>query len=216
MEEEGYLNSVVSAEIKLPKAATKIIEILNEEEISEIFKYLENKKINHQRDLTIVMTFLECGVRLEELTIVKLSNIKLNQNTLKVLGKGNKERIVSYGVNLQKMLYKYINQERPVPANKKVDSLFLKQDGMPISQAVIKKLFRQMKEKLDIEKLHPHIFRHTYCTMYLANGGDIFSLKQSTGHESFEILNNYVHLASSLSNIKNKSLSLIDGMKLKV
>lgn len=136
------------------------------------------------------------------------------ENTLKVLGKGDKERIVSYGVNLQKIVFKYINQERPEPASKKIDSLFLKNDGVPITQATIKQLFRRLKDKLKMEKLHPHLCRHTFCTMYLANGGDIFSLKQMTGHESFEILNNYVHLASSMVSIKNRSLSLLDDMEM--
>jgi len=216
MEEEGYLNSSVSSQIRLPKATSKVIEILNEEEIKEIFKYLESKKENHLRDILLLMLLIECGLRLEEITIIKFSNIKPNQNTIKVLGKGNKERIVSFGVNLQKMLFKYINQERPEPANKKIDSLFLKKDGMPISQATIKQLFRRLKGKAKMEKLHPHLCRHTFCTMYLAQGGNIFSLKQITGHESFEILNNYVHLASTITNIRDKSLSLLDGMKLKI
>ena len=216
MEEEGYLARNVSAEIKLPKATKKVLEILSEEEISEIFRCLESKNKNCFRDLLIIMVLFECGLRLEEATTLKLQNINIKQNTMKVLGKGNKERVVSYGVNVQKMLFKYINQERSEPANKKIDSLFLKNDGYPITQSTIKQLFRRLKGKLKMEKLHPHLLRHTYCTMYLANGGDIFSLKQSTGHESFEILNNYVHLAGAIVNIKNKSLSLIDGMKLKI
>ncbi len=216
MEEEGYLDRSISAEIKLPKATKKVLEILSEEEISEIFKYLESKSENHFRDLLIIMVLLECGLRLEEATTLKLSNINIKQNTMKVLGKGNKDRVVSYGVNVQKMFFKYINQERPEPAHKKIDSLFLKSDGNPITQSTIKQLFRRLKLKLKMEKLHPRLCRHTYGTMYLASGGDNFSLRQSTGHESFEILNNYVHLAGAIANIKNKSLPLIDGMKLKI
>ncbi len=216
MEDEGYLDKNVSTEIRLPKATRKIMEILSEEDINEIFKYLETKSENHFRDILIIMVLLECGLRLEEATTLKLQNINIKQNTMKVLGKGNKERIISYGVNVQKMFFKYINQERPEPINKKVDGLFLKSDGSPITQSTIKQLFRRIKDKLKMEKFHPHLCRHTYCTMYLANGGDIFALKQSTGHESFEILNNYVHLASAIVNMKTKSLSLLDGMKLKI
>ena len=94
--------------------------------------------------------------------------------------------------------------------------MFLKCDGTPITQSTIKQLFRRLKDKLGMEKLHPHLCRHTFCTLYLVNGGDIFSLKQLTGHESFEILNNYVHLASSTVNMKGKSLSILDTMKLKI
>lgn len=215
IEDEGYLDNVVSKDIKLPKASAPAVEILTEDEIKKILKYLEDKKVNNLRDQVILMVLIECGIRLEEVTKLMINNVRLNQNTLKVLGKGNKERFVSFGVNLQRIFFKYINQERPEPANAKTESLFLKQDGTPITQSTIKQLFRRLGNKTGITKIHPHLCRHTYCTMYLARGGDIFSLKQSTGHESFEILNNYVHLASTIVNLKDKSLSLLDSMKLK-
>lgn len=216
MEEEGYIEGPISSGIKLPKAVKSIIEILTEDEIKSVVKYLEDKKQNKLRDLLITLLFLECGLRLDEVTRLKFKSIQLSQNSLTVLGKGQKERVVSFGVNLQRLIYKYINQERPEPFSQKVESLFLLSNGKAITQSTIKQLFKRMKRKTGIEKLHPHLLRHTYCTMYLARGGDIFSLKQSTGHESFEILNNYVHLASTLINIKTKSLSLLDGLKIKI
>ncbi len=85
MESEGYLEEGIAAEIKLPKATKKMIEILNEEEIKEIIKFLEAKPENHYRDLLIIMIFLECGLRLEEVTKLKLKNINLKQNTMKPL-----------------------------------------------------------------------------------------------------------------------------------
>lgn len=216
MEEEGYIEGPVSSGIKLPKVVKSVIEILTEDEIKSVIKYLGDKKQNKLRDLLIVLLLLECGLRIDEVTRLKFKNIQLSQNSLTVLGKGQKERIVSYGVNLQRLIYKYINQERPETSTQKVESLFLLSDGKPITQSTVKQLFKRMKRKTGIEKLHPHLLRHTYCTMYLAGGGDIFSLKQSTGHESFEILNNYVHLASTLINIRTKSLSLLDGLKIKI
>ncbi len=214
MEDEGYLNKIVSSEIKLPRATAPAIEILKEEEIYTVLKYLDCKKINHLRDLVIISVMVECGLRLEEVTKLKLANVRLNQNTLKVLGKGNKERFISFGINMQKMIFKYINQERPEPASAKVESLFLKKDGTAITQATIKQLFRRLRGKTGITKIYPHLLRHTYCTMYLAAGGDIFSLIISTGHESFSVLNNYVHLASTIVHIKDKSLSLMDRIKI--
>jgi integrase/recombinase XerC/integrase/recombinase XerD len=216
MEEEGYIIEPVSSGVKLPKAVKSVIEILTDDEIKIIAKFLDGKKQNKLRDLLIVMLFLECGLRLEEATKLKLKNIQLSQNSLTVLGKGQKERIVSFGVNLQKLIYKYINQERPTPVTPKVDALFLLNDGRPVTQSTIKQLFKRMKRKTGIEKLHPHLLRHTFCTLYLLNNGNIYSLKQQTGHESFEILNNYVHLASTLTNNKTKSLSLLDNMKIKI
>ncbi|MDT3700186.1 MAG: tyrosine-type recombinase/integrase [Thermincola sp.] len=107
MAEEGYVDSEVATSIKLPKAARNVIEILSDEEIEEIYKHLNTKANNRLRDLLIFLTLLECGLRLEELTKLKLSNVRVKQNILKVLGKGNKERFVSFGVNLNKLFFKY-------------------------------------------------------------------------------------------------------------
>ena len=81
------------------------------------------------------------------------------------------------------------------------------------TQATIKQLFRCLRGKTGIKKIYPHLLKHTYCTMYLAEGGDIFSLRLSTEHESFSVLNNYVDLASTIVHIKDKSLSLLDRIK---
>lgn len=78
---------------------------MSEEEIQKILKCLDEKKSNRLRDLVIVMVLIECRLRLEEVTKLKIANVRLNQNTLKILGKGNKERLVSYGMYLQKLFF---------------------------------------------------------------------------------------------------------------
>jgi site-specific recombinase XerD len=187
-----------------------MIEILEDAEIRRILDYLKNKRQNTQRDLLLVMMLYECGLRLSEVVGLKLADVKLSGNTMKVLGKGNKERVVAFGANLGRLIFRYINQERP-EAFGKTDAFFLMQNGKGISAAVVKRLFRNMQVKLDMPRLHPHLLRHTFCTTYLRRGGDIFTLKAMTGHESFQILNMYLHLAKGMDAISN-SISLLDNL----
>lgn len=215
MGKEGFIEENIASKIKLPKQTKKTIEILTEEEIASIMNWLKKKKSNHFRDLCIFCSSLELGARLGELTFLKISDVKVEQGILKVLGKGSKERYIPFGVNLQKLFMKYIQYERPTPISDRVESLFLIDDGTPISTTTIVQLFRRIKEATGIEKLHPHLMRHTMITYSLTKDTNIFALKQKTGHSSFEIMGNYLHLAESLCSMKSSKISILDGMSFK-
>jgi len=212
---EGFIDEFLARKIKLPKATKKAIEILDEQEIDMIMNYLKQKKTNHYRDLAIFCCSLELGARLSEITFLKIKDVHLEQGICKVLGKGNKERYITFGRSLQKILSKYIYQERPEPFNDKVESLFLKSDGKPITTTTIVQLFRRIKNATGIEKLHPHLMRHTMITMSLAKDSNIFALKQKTGHSSFEIMGNYLHMAEGLGNMKANGISVLDSLSFK-
>ena len=213
LSKEGFIDENLPSKIKLPKARKKQIDILDDQEIQMIINVLKKKKTNHYRDLAIMYLFLETGARLNEVVTLKLPNIKFNQNILKVLGKGDKERYIQYGVNVQRMLMKYINFERPQPINKSIDYVFLKADGYPITQHTVKNLFRRIKEWTGIEKLHPHLCRHTMITMSLMNGENPFMLKSKTRHSDFKIIENYYQAAGAIQNKNN--YSLMDNLNIK-
>lgn len=206
--QEGYINDPSVINIKLPRAKRTAIEIIDDTELRKIIEYLQDKAQNKLRDLVLVLMLYECGLRLSEIVGLKLSNVKLSDNKLKVLGKGDKERVVVFGANLSRLIYKYVNMERPVC---KTDALFIMKGDKPVTTTAVKRLFRNLQIKLDMPRLHPHLFRHTFCTTYLRKGGDIFALKVLTGHESFQILNMYLHLAKGMDAISN-SISLIDSL----
>jgi len=211
-EEEGFIPEGAARKIKLPKAVNKQVEILNEDEISKIFNYLKEKKVNHYRDLLIFSTYLETGARLEEIVNLKIDDVRINSGILKVLGKGQKERYIPFGANLQKLFFNYLNLERPEAFSDDITNLFLKENGKPITRDTVRQLFRRLKKATGIERLHPHLLRHTMITMSLISDSNIFALKNKTGHASFEIMNNYLHMAENIVNMKTKNLSLLDKL----
>ncbi len=211
--DEGYISDSALLSIKLPKAKRAAIEILTIDEFKQIIEFLHTKKQNRLRDVLFISMLYETGMRLNEAVTLQLSDVNLAAGSMKILGKGNKERFVYFGANLARLIQRYVNQERPHPAGK-TGALFLQAAGDAVSQACIKRLFRTLQSELDMKRLHAHLFRHTFCTNYLKKGGDIFSLKALTGHESFEILNMYLHLAKC-SEVLSTSVSLLDDMNKK-
>ncbi len=116
------------------------------------------------------------------------------------------------GLYTKKLLYKYLNGYRPMPEYP-TDRVFLSQDKTPITEDVIKMLFYRLKRKTAIQRLKPHLLRHTFATRYLMNGGDAFSLQMILGHTSLEMTRKYSHIASSYT-VKNlKNLSTLDRLK---
>ena len=113
------------------------------------------------RDLAILSIFLDSGLRLSELVGLRVQDVHLQQGWLKVYGKGDKERIVPFGVRATKVLSRYVTFFRP--QDLETDSFFVNIDGGPITQNTIKMLFVRLQQRSGVERLHPHLMRHTFA-----------------------------------------------------
>lgn len=215
LESENYIIEGIAHRIKLPKAVKKQVDILEPAEITRITEHLKSKEENRLRDLLLFSAYLETGARLEELVTLQMSDVRIKQGIMKVTGKGQQERYIQYGTSLQKMILNYVNFERPSPASPQIKNFFLQINGNPITRDTVRQLFRRLKKSTGIEKLHPHLLRHTMVTMTLMENPNVFALKDKTGHSSFAILNNYLQKANTLVNIKTTNLSLLDKLNLK-
>lgn len=194
---------------QLPKAKDVIIEILTDDEIKKIFVFLEkntSKKIV-LRNKIIISLMVDCGLRANEVVTLQVQNIKLNDNILKVTGKGNKERNVPFGDFTKELLLKYI---RKYCSN--TGLLLINEYGNPFGYGGIKKLFIKIRKYTGISRLHPHLLRHTFATKYLMNGGDITSLKMILGHTSLKMVEHYLHLAEQFTVKRYKQYSILDNM----
>lgn len=210
--EEGYITDSIGKKIKLPKSPKKTIEILSEEEIQTLYKSINDRTEFGLRNKCVISLMLDSGLRRNEAITLDISSIHFTQNVIKVFGKGEKERIVPMGQYTKKLLFKYLNGYRPMPEYP-TDRVFLSQDKTPITEDVIKMLFYRLKRKTGIQRLKPHLLRHTFATRYLMNGGDAFSLQMILGHTSLEMTRKYSHIASSYT-VKNfKNLSTLDRLK---
>lgn len=153
------------------------------------------------RDKLIIDMFYTTGIRRAELINLKLSSIDLNSNTLKVIGKRNKERILPLLPIIISQIKTYIIQRNAIQYVKNTEQLFLTQKGVKLNDSLVYRLintyFSTISEKV---KKSPHILRHTFATHLLNNGADLNSVKELLGHSSLASTQVYTH--SSLSELK--------------
>src|SRR4030042_1558046 len=126
------------------------------------------------------------------------------------MGKGAKERSVPIGNMAQKILQRYIFHFRSEPMRE--DNVFLTLEGHPLSDNAIRLISKRLSRKSWIRRLHVHLFRHTFATKYLINGGDVFSLQQILGHTTLEMVKRYVTLASAHVRVQHRRFSPMDRM----
>jgi integrase/recombinase XerC/integrase/recombinase XerD len=210
--QEGYIGINLSAQFKLPKATKKVVEILSDDEIDLLMKSMKQTTEMGLRNSCIVALMLDCGLRKSEVHNLNVEDVHLTQSLIKVKGKGDKERIVPIGLYTKRLLLKYLNGFRVLSMvdNKR---LFIDKEYKPMSLNAIKQLIMRLKKKTNINRLHPHILRHTFSTKYLVNGGDIFSLQLILGHTSLEMVRRYSHLASSYILTIHKKYSPLDNLQ---
>jgi len=189
---EGYTEENLLAELRPPKAPHKVVDVLTEEEVAQIMACLDPDTASGSRDSAMLITFLDCGVRLSELTSLHLTDARIDQACLKVMGKGAKERIVPIGRVAQKALQRYVFHFRPEPFFEDQDYLFLTLDGKPMSPNAVKLVFARLAQRSGVKRLHVHLCRHTFATNYLVNGGNVFFLQQILGHTSLDMVRRYV------------------------
>lgn len=153
------------------------------------------------RDKLIIDLFYTTGIRRAELINLKLHNIDFHSNTIKVLGKRNKERIIPIVPIISQQLKKYLNERAEIEQIKDVEYLFLMLKGVKINESFVYRLinyyFSGVSEKV---KKSPHILRHTFATHMLNNGADMNSVKELLGHSSLASTQVYTH--SSLAELK--------------
>ena len=129
------------------------------------------------------------------------------------MGKGSKERVVSFGTACRKALSQYRQRYRGDPAHSKVETFFLSIDGYPLTADSLKSLIKRMSKSSGVDRLHPHLLRHTYATMFLLNGGDVFLLKQNLGHTTLTMVEHYLHIAAQTAAIRSQGFSPLDHLQ---
>ncbi len=183
------------ATIKMPKLEKKLPEYLSEQEIEQLLTLPDFKTFEGIRDLAILELFYGTGIRLSELINLKIDQIDFNEQLIRVIGKGNKERIVPFGGSAKLILERYL-LIRPQFAEKSVDNLFVLKSGKkmyPMAvQRIVKKFLTQVGH---LQKNSPHILRHSFATHLLNQGADIRVVKDLLGHENLTTTQIYTHLS---------------------
>lgn len=187
--------------LESPKLGMKLPDTLSETEIDRLIAQIDLSKAEGERNRAILETLYGCGLRVSELTQLKLSDLYFNENFIRVLGKGNKVRLVPISDYTIKYIDIYRNQVRihqPIQAEFE-DFLFLNRRGKALTRVMIFTIIKQLAEKAGIHKnISPHTFRHSFATHLLKNGADLRSIQLMLGHESITTTEIYTHLDDSM------------------
>ena len=183
--------------IETPKIGKKLPDSLS---LKEIIKIINNIDLSHPqgiRNRAIIETLYGSGLRVSELISLKLSNLFFKENLIKVLGKGNKQRLVPMGKFSKKYLKIYIKDQRLKTKINKIDSdtIFLNRNGRQISRVMIFKIIKELAIKSNIKKnISPHTLRHSFATHLIENGADLRTIQKLLGHENIITTEIYTHL----------------------
>jgi len=186
-----------------PKKPDRLPDFLTLEEVEKILNIPSKKNWQSLRDKAILELLYSTGIRVGELTSLKIEDIDFFQELIKVKGKGKKERIVPIGSYALKALIEYI-ERRP---NKKEKNVFLNKYGKPLSERSVERIIDKFSKKAGIgKKITPHTFRHTFATHMLDRGADLRTVQELLGHERITTTQIYTHLTvEKLKEFYNKT-----------
>jgi integrase/recombinase XerD len=183
--------------IESPKTGRKLPDTLSQREIDAIINAVDLSTAQGERNRAILETLYSCGLRVSELTNLKISDLFFDEGFIQVTGKGNKQRFVPIAKVTMKYILIYINQIR-VHENiirEHQDILFLNRRGKKLTRAMIFTIIKQLAEKAGVRKtISPHTFRHSFATHLLENGADLRAIQQMLGHESITTTEIYMHV----------------------
>lgn len=195
---EEYIESNPLAEISKPKTKDKYPRILNEEQTKTLLKAAKKdiKRLAGQRNYTMLQMFIETGLRLNELIKAVISDLDIPEHSLKVCGKGGKERLVSFGSQLSKVLRKWLNRREEL--DKIYDeNIFISEKGDQLKKRNVQRIITRIQKKagLEDEKVSAHVLRHTSATLVAKEGMRVYELKQVYGWSKTETAEKYIHLS---------------------
>jgi len=199
--------------IEAPKIGRKLPDVLSLEDIDNLIGAIrfdvdeESRKLAH-RNKAMLETLYSCGLRVSELTSLKISDLFFDEGFVKITGKGDKQRFVPIGKSTQKIIEIYNDQCRTHFKIQKgfEDTLFLNRRGRALTRAMVFTIIKGLANDIELNKtISPHTFRHSFATHLLENGADLRSIQLMLGHESITTTEIYMHLdRKHLSEIVHK------------
>lgn len=189
--------------IEAPKTGRKLPDVLSVEDIDNLIGAIKFDSVSEEnrllayRNKAILETLYSCGLRVSELTLLKISDLFFDEGFIKITGKGNKQRFVPIGRTTQKYIEIYRQECRIHLKIQKgfEDTLFLNRRGRSLTRAMIFTMVKDLAKEIKLNKtISPHTFRHSFATHLLENGADLRSIQLMLGHESITTTEIYMHL----------------------
>ena len=195
---ENKIDKNYFKDIANPKKGRSLPKYVKDNDLEKMFNSFDKNKAIDQRNLLILEMLYATGMRIGELVNVKIKDIDRDNNIIKVLGKGNKERYVFYGSYASDILDIYLSDGRfKLLRGKLSDYLFINRNGKVISTRYVRKMIDDLVRKCEINyHVSPHTLRHTFATDMLNAGADLMSVKELLGHSTIDTTSIYTHVSN--------------------
>ena len=194
---EDIIKSDPTALLEAPKLQRTLPVFLSIEEIETLFSAIDHSTPEGQRNRAMLETLYSCGLRVSELVNLTISNLYLDIGFVRVIGKGNKERLVPIGGMAihQIRLYKEHVRSKVIIKSGQEDILFLNRRGSALSRVMVFLILKDLTIKAGIKKnIHPHVLRHSFATHLVEAGADLRAVQEMLGHKSITTTEIYTHL----------------------
>ena len=194
---ENVIQDDPSELLEQPKIGLKLPEVLTIEEIDALIAAVDLTKMEGHRNRAILETLYSCGMRVSELINLRFSDLYFDEGFVRVIGKGNKERLVPVSPQVQKEIQIYNDHIRRHQEIKKGNEniVFLNRRGAQLTRVMIFTIIKQLAEAIDLKKnISPHTFRHSFATHLIEGGANLRAIQEMLGHESITTTEIYTHL----------------------
>jgi integrase/recombinase XerD len=223
----GYAIDHIIRKVERPKVNPPVVETFTRENLEAMLKASgetrswknsttkgTRERRTALRDRAIILILLDTGLRASELCNIRYRDINMTTNAIKVIGKGNKERIVYFARGTQRALKEYLMPR--LPEMSPDDLVFVVESRgytRPLTRDVLLQLINKLGKRAGVEA-YPHKFRHTFAINYLRNGGDIFTLQSLMGHSDLEMVRRYANVAQIDCEKTHRKASPVDNWRL--
>lgn len=176
-----------------PKFGRQLPDVLSTDEIDRIIAAVDTSTTKGLRDSAMLETLYSCGLRVSELTALRMSDLFFGEGYIRVIGKGDKQRLVPVSTMARDRIQLYLEHRHPYRANE--DTVFLNNRGRRFTRVMVFTVIKQAAARAGIDKrISPHSFRHSFATHLLEGGASIRQVQELLGHESILTTEIYTHL----------------------
>lgn len=193
---DGYIKDDPTELLESPKLGDHLPEVLTTEEVDRLEQAIDLSKWEGQRNKAIIEVLFSCGLRVSELVNLKMSALYLDEQFVRITGKGNKERLVPISENAIKQLkYWFIDRSHMNIKPGEEDYVFLNRRGAHLTRTMILIIIKRLGAEAGIQKtISPHTLRHSFATALLEGGADLRAIQSMLGHESIGTTEIYTHI----------------------
>lgn len=194
---ERYIQNDPSALLEQPKLGRKLPEVLELSEIDALLLAIDTQTQEGPRNHAMLETLYSCGLRVSELIGLRFSDLFFDEGFIRVIGKGNKERLVPVSEQVVKEVNAYVAEVRSlIPIQKGQEHyVFLNRRGAALTRVMIFTIIKQLAQKIGLKKqISPHTFRHSFATHLIEGGANLRAVQEMLGHESITTTEIYTHL----------------------